>query len=87
MSDATLLDNLQSLLRAPDSASQNHSTSHCKETPDEVSESLHVAQQVQKDTGAAVYAGDMEVFSVAYVIGSIVRQMLRMSAVMHTGCA
>jgi hypothetical protein len=44
-----------------------------KETP----ESFHVAQQVQKDTGAAVHAGDMEVFSVAYVSGSIARQVLR----------
>jgi hypothetical protein len=39
-------------------ASPYPSTSHGKETP----ESFHVAQQVQKDTGAAVHAGDMEVF-------------------------
>jgi hypothetical protein len=39
---------------------------------------LHeIVQQVQKDTGAAVHAGDMEVFSVAYVSGSIARQVLR----------
>jgi hypothetical protein len=63
---ATYLDNLQSLLTAPD-ASPHPSTSHGKETP----ESFHVAQQVQKDTGAAVHADDMEVFSVAYVSGSI----------------
>jgi hypothetical protein len=60
----TVLHNLQSLLRAPDASSLNPSTSHGKETPDDVPESFHVVQQVQKDTGAAVH-GDMEVFSVA----------------------
>jgi hypothetical protein len=73
---ATLLDNLQSLLKAPDSALQNPSTSHGKETCD-VPESFHVTQQVQKDTRAVIHAGDMEVFSVAYVSGSIARQVLR----------
>jgi hypothetical protein len=38
--------------------------------------SFHVAQQVQKDIGATVHAGDIEVFSVVYVSGSIVRQVL-----------
>jgi hypothetical protein len=42
-------------------------TSHGNKTLD------NVAQQVQKDSGAAVRAGDMEVFSVAYVSGSIAR--------------
>jgi hypothetical protein len=37
---------------------------------------FYVAQQVQKDIEAAVHAGDMEVFSVAYVSGSIARQVL-----------
>jgi hypothetical protein len=64
---ATLLDNLQSLFRAPDVASRNPSTSRGKETPDTVPESFHVAHQVQKDICAAVQTGDMEVFSVAYV--------------------
>jgi hypothetical protein len=50
--------------------------SHGKETPDDVSESFHVAQQVQKDIGTAVHACDMEVFSVVCVIGSIARQVL-----------
>jgi hypothetical protein len=50
------------LLRAPDASSPNLSTSHGKETSDDVPESFHVAQQVQKDTGAAVHAGDMGVF-------------------------
>jgi hypothetical protein len=63
-------------LRAPD-ASQNPSTNHGKEAPDDVPEGFHVAHQVQKDMGAAVLAGDMEVFSVAYVSGSIARQVLR----------
>jgi hypothetical protein len=39
--------------------------------------SFHVVQQVPEDMGAAVHAGDMEVFSVAYVSGSIARQVLR----------
>jgi L-ascorbate metabolism protein UlaG (beta-lactamase superfamily) len=64
------------LLRATDSASRNPSTSHHKETPDDVSESLHVAWHVQKDKGAAVHAGDTKVLSLAYVIGSIARQVL-----------
>jgi hypothetical protein len=74
---ATLLDNLQSFLKEPDAALQNPSTSHGKETPDTVPESFHVAEQVQKNMGSAVHAGDMEVFSVANVSGSIARQVLR----------
>ncbi|PNF27190.1 hypothetical protein B7P43_G06485 [Cryptotermes secundus] len=73
---ATLLDNLQLVLREPDAASRNVSTSHDKETPAGVPESFHVAQQVQMDS-PAVPAGDMEVFSVAHISGSIVRQVLR----------
>jgi hypothetical protein len=45
---ATLLDNLQLLLREPDTSLPNLSTSHSKETHD-VPESFYVAQQVQKD--------------------------------------
>jgi hypothetical protein len=71
----TLLDNLQLLLREPDTFSPNPSTSRSKQTRD-VPEHFHVAQQVQKDIGAAVHTGDIEVFSVAYVIGSIARQVL-----------
>jgi hypothetical protein len=63
--------------RAPDAASRNPSTSHGKETPDDVPESFPVAQQVQKDTGAAVHAGDMEMFSVTYISDFIARQVLR----------
>jgi hypothetical protein len=74
---AALLDNLQSLLRVPDAASQTPSTSHGKETPDIVPESFHVLQQVHKDKGSAVYAGDKEVFSVVYVSASIARQVVR----------
>jgi hypothetical protein len=74
---ATLLDNLQSFLRVPDAASRNPSTSSDKETPAGVPESVHVVQQVQKDMGSAVRAGEMEVFSVAYVSGSIASQVLR----------
>jgi hypothetical protein len=48
----TVLYNLQSLLRAPEASSPNPSTSHGKETPGDDPESFHVAQQVQKDSGA-----------------------------------
>jgi hypothetical protein len=72
---ATLLDNLQSLLRAADFASRNPSMSNRKGMPDDVSECLHVAGHVQKDKGSAIHAGDMEVFSVAYVSGSITIQL------------
>jgi hypothetical protein len=65
------------LLRAPDASSPNPSTSHGKETPDHVLDSFHVGQQVQKDTGAAVHADDIQVFSVAYVSNSIARQVLQ----------
>jgi hypothetical protein len=63
--------------RAPDASSPNPSTSHGKETTDDVPESFHVAEQIQKDMGSAVRAGDMEVFPVAYVSGTIARQVLR----------
>jgi hypothetical protein len=63
------------LLRELDTSSPNPSASHSKETRD-VPESFPVAQQVQKDIGVAVHSGDMEVFSVAYVSGSIARQAL-----------
>jgi hypothetical protein len=37
---------------------------------------MYIAWHVQKDIGAVVHAGDMEVFSVACVSGSIARQLL-----------
>jgi hypothetical protein len=74
---ATLLDNLQSLFRVPDAASRKPFTSHGKETPNDGPESFHVAQQVQKDIGSEVHAGNMEVFSVACVSVIIARQVLR----------
>jgi hypothetical protein len=43
---------------------------------DNVPKSFCVAQQAQKDIGAAVHANDMEVFLVAYVSGFIARQVL-----------
>jgi hypothetical protein len=49
---ATVLDNLQSLLRVPDASSPNPSPSHGKETPDDVPESFHVSEQVQKYSGS-----------------------------------
>jgi hypothetical protein len=73
---ANVLDNLQSLLKAPNSASRNPSMSHDKETSDDVSESVHVAWHVQKDKRSAVHAGDIEVFSVGFVIGSISMQVV-----------
>jgi hypothetical protein len=44
--NVTVMDNLQSLLRAPYVSSPNSSTSHGKEPPDDVPESFQVAQQV-----------------------------------------
>jgi hypothetical protein len=73
---ATILVNLQSL-RAPDASSQNPSTSHGKETPGDGPESFHVAQQVQKDTDSEVHAGNMELFSIACVSGTIAREVFR----------
>jgi hypothetical protein len=35
----------------------------------------NLAVEAQKDIGAAVHAGDMEVFSLAYVSGSTARQV------------
>jgi hypothetical protein len=55
-----LMDSLQSLIREPDTSSPNPSTS-CKETHD-VPESFHVAQQIQKDIGAAVLCGRASYF-------------------------
>jgi hypothetical protein len=78
---ATFLDNLLSF-RALDAASRNSSRHHGKETSD-VPESFYVIQQVQKDMGAAVHAGDLEVFSLACVSGSIARQVLHVSPMMH----
>jgi hypothetical protein len=56
-----------------DATSRNPSTSSDKETPAGVSESFHVTQQVEKGMGVSVHAGDMEVFSVVYASGSIVK--------------
>jgi hypothetical protein len=39
-------------------------------------ESFNVAEQAQEKVSAALYAGDMEVFSVAYVSGFIARKLL-----------
>jgi hypothetical protein len=64
------------LLRAHDASSPNLSTNKGKETPDDVPESFHVAGQVWEVIGAAVNAGDMEVFSVSYVNGFIAKQLL-----------
>jgi hypothetical protein len=50
----------------------------------DVPESCHVAQQVQKDIGTAVHGGDMEVFSVACISGSIARHVL--CGVSHDAC-
>jgi hypothetical protein len=45
---AVLLDNLQSLHRAPDTASPNPSAIHGKETPDDVPESFHVVNKYRR---------------------------------------
>jgi hypothetical protein len=44
---ATVLDNLQSMFSSPDASSPNSSTSHGKETLDEVPKSVYAAQQIQ----------------------------------------
>jgi hypothetical protein len=71
----TLLDEVHSLLRAPDASSPNPSTTYGRENPD-VPKSLHVAEQVQEDIGAAVHVSDMEVFSISYVSKVIAKQLL-----------
>jgi ABC-type ATPase with predicted acetyltransferase domain len=63
------------LLREPDTSSQNLSTSHSKETRD-VPESFHVTQKVQKDIVLQHILVTWKMFSVAYVSGSIARQVL-----------
>jgi hypothetical protein len=72
----TLLDDLHSFLRASDASPLNSTTCHGRENPDDVSDSFHVAEKIQQKVAAAVFAGDMEVFSVAYVSGFIARQLL-----------
>jgi hypothetical protein len=74
---ATPLDDVQSFVRAPDASPPNPSTNHGKETPAGMTGSFHVVQLVPEDMGAALHAGHLEVFSVAYVRGSIARQVLR----------
>jgi hypothetical protein len=46
------------------------------DSPDFIPISFHVAEQVQKDIGAAAHAGDMEVFSVAYISGFFAKELL-----------
>jgi hypothetical protein len=70
-----LLDDLHSLLKVSDASPPNSSTSHSRENPDDVYDSLHVSEAVQQKV-AALCAGDIEVFSVAYVSGFIARQLL-----------
>jgi hypothetical protein len=70
--DTSLLNNLHSLLRGTGASPSDPSTSHIRETPDNVHGSSHVAQQVQQKVGA----GDMKMFSVAYVSGFIAKQLL-----------
>jgi hypothetical protein len=81
--DATLLDYLQSFLKAENASSPYPSTIHDTEPPDNVPGSFHVAQKREKDIGAAVNIGTMEVFSLAYVSGSIANRCFVVSAVMH----
>jgi hypothetical protein len=74
--DASLLDNLHSLLREPEASPSDPSISHIRETTDNVHGNSHVAQQVQQEMGAAVRASDIKMFSVAHVIGFIAKQLL-----------
>lgn len=67
--NASLLDNLHSLLMGPVASPCDPSTNHIKETPYIVHASSHFALQVQEVVGAAVCAGDMKMFCIAYVGG------------------
>jgi hypothetical protein len=71
-----LLDDLYFLLKVSDTSPPNYSTSHNKENPDNVFDSFHVSEAVQQEVAAAVHAGDMAVFSVAYVSSFIATQLL-----------
>jgi hypothetical protein len=71
------------LLKAQDASSANPYTIHDTETPDNVPEIFHVAQKGQTDIGAAVHIGTMEVFSLAYISGSIANRCFVVSAVMR----
>ncbi|XP_033606755.1 uncharacterized protein LOC111862951 isoform X2 [Cryptotermes secundus] len=71
---STLLDNLQSLFRAPEAASRNPSTRK------PLLVCLRVSMLLSKyrwTWSPAVPDGDMEVLSVAHISGSVVRQVLR----------
>jgi hypothetical protein len=71
-----LLDDLHSLLKVSDASPPNSSTSHSRENPDDVYDSFHASEAVQQKVAAILCAGDIEVFSVAYISGFIARQLL-----------
>jgi hypothetical protein len=73
---ATLLDNLQSLIRASNASAPMPFTSNGIKIHRDASETFHVAEQVQEKVSTAVHAGDMEVFSVACDTGFFARQLL-----------
>jgi hypothetical protein len=77
ISQKMVLDKLQSLFRGPDASPPKPFTGNVTENRHDATDSFHVAEQVQENVNAAVCAGDMEVFSVAYVSGFNARQLLR----------
>jgi hypothetical protein len=76
--DATLLDNLQSLLKAPDATSQNPSPVHDKKTLDAVPESSMLLNKYRRTKVLQYMLVTWKCSHVvAYVSGSIGRQVLR----------
>jgi len=72
---ATLLDNLHSCLKPSVVSSPSQSISHDRETTDDVLYIVHV-NEAQEGVRTATCAGDVKMFSVAYVSGFIARHLL-----------
>jgi len=73
---ATLLDNLHSFLKPSSVSSPSQSTSHDRETTDNVLYIAH-ANEAQEGVRTAIRAGEVKMLSVAYVSGFIARHLLR----------
>jgi hypothetical protein len=78
---ATLLDNMHSFLRPTSVSSPHPSTSHCRETTNDVLYIVDV-NKVQEGVCTAICDGDVKMLLVAYVSGFIARQLFVMAAVM-----
>jgi len=71
--DTELLDNLYSLIKESSASRPNPSTSHGRETVHDGLSGSRIAEQVQQEVNDV----DMDLFSVTYVSGFIVRHVLR----------